>query len=325
MRVLVTGGAGYIGSHTAKALAAAGYEPVVLDSLFRGHRWAVMYGPLVEADIRNEEAVRAAIREYKARAIVHFAALAYVGESVGQPGLYFSNNVEGLRSVLDAATKEGVENIVFSSSCATYGDPERVPVDEACRQNPVSPYGDTKLIGEHLLRWFAMGRPLRSVALRYFNASGCDPDGQLGEDHDPETHLIPSAILAALGRRGPLDLYGTDYPTRDGTAERDYVHVCDLASAHVRAVAYLIGGGKSTALNLGSETGATVREVLRMVEEVSGRKVPVIERARRPGDAIALRACAKLAHSTLDWKPELSDLRTICETAWRWYCRRGPK
>jgi len=319
MKVLVTGGAGYIGSHTAKALAAAGHEPVVLDNLFRGHRWAVKYGPFVEADIRDELAVRTALREHKIESIIHFAALAYVGESVEQPGLYFSNNVEGLRSVLDAAMKEGVANIVFSSSCATYGDPERVPVDEECRQRPVSPYGDTKLVGEHLLKWFEMSGPIGSVALRYFNASGCDPDGEIGEDHDPETHLIPSAMLAAQGRRGPLELYGTDYPTRDGTAERDYIHVSDLAAAHVLAVGYLAGGGKSTALNLGSEKGATVREVLQAVEEVSARKVPYVERPRRAGDAIALRASAKLAHETLGWKPVMSDLRTICETAWNWY------
>jgi|SRR5579862_6068781 len=320
--VLVTGGAGYIGSHTAKALKASGFEPIVLDNLFRGHRWAVQFGPLVEADIRDTAAVREAIRTHKVQAIIHFAALAYVGESVTHPGLYFSNNVEGLRSVLDAAAAEHVGSVVFSSSCATYGDPERVPVDEDCRQSPVSPYGETKLIGEHLLRWFEGACGIRSASLRYFNASGDDPDGQLGEDHDPETHLIPSAIFAALGRRPPLDLYGTDYPTRDGTAERDYVHVCDLASAHVKALKYLLEGGQSVALNLGSGHGSTVREVIAMIEAVSGRPVPHVDKPRRAGDAIALFAAADKALSVLDWQTGQSDLRTICETAWRWHSSR---
>ncbi len=319
--VLVTGGAGYIGSHTAKALAAVGFEPVVLDNLFRGHRWAVQFGPFVESDIKDTETVRAVIRDHGVEAIVHFAALAYVGESVQKPGLYYSNNVEGLRSILDAAAAEGVDKVVFSSSCATYGDPERIPVDEGCRQSPVSPYGDTKLIGEQMLRWFDNGYGIRSAALRYFNAAGDDPDGMVGEDHDPETHLIPSAILAALGRRPPLDLFGTDYPTRDGTAERDYVHVCDLARAHVQAVRYLTDGGKTTALNLGSGTGSTVREVIAMVEAVSGLPVPLVEKPRRAGDATALFAAAGLAREVLDWRTEQSDLRYICETAWRWHSR----
>ncbi|MBC8063830.1 MAG: UDP-glucose 4-epimerase GalE [Chlorobia bacterium] len=320
--ILVTGGAGYIGSHTAKALAESGYRPVVLDNLFRGHRSAVRYGPFVEADIRDSEAVRQTIRDHKIEAIVHFAALAYVGESVEQPGLYFSNNVEGFRTVLQMAAEEGVGKVVFSSSCTTYGNPDRVPIDESCPQSAVSPYGDTKLIGEGLLRWFEDAYGIRSVALRYFNAAGADPDGELGEDHDPETHLIPNAILAAMGRKPTLSLFGADYPTRDGTNERDYVHVADLASAHVASLQYLHDGGSSTAMNLGSETGSTVREVIAMVEAVSGQTVPVVEGPRRPGDAVALYASANMARSVLGWHPKHSDLKTICETAWQWHSGR---
>lgn len=320
--ILVTGGAGYIGSHTSKALSARGFQPIAFDNMFRGNRWAVKYGPLVEADIRDADAVRSAIQDHKIEAIVHFAALAYVGESVQDPGGYFSNNVEGLRNVLQVAAEEGVNKVVFSSSCATYGNPDSVPIKEDSKQSPVSPYGDTKLIGEHLLKWFGEGHGTKSVALRYFNASGADPDGELGEDHDPETHLIPAAILAAMGRRDPLDLYGTDYPTRDGTAERDYVHVSDLASAHVQAVKYLLDGGDSTALNLGSGTGNTVREVLATIESVSGKPVPYTEGPRRAGDAVALYASAEMAQELLGWKPAHSDLRHICATAWQWHSRR---
>lgn len=320
--ILVTGGAGYIGSHTSKALAASGFTPVAFDNMFRGNRWAVKYGPLVEADIRDAEAVRSAIREHKIEAIIHFAALAYVGESVQDPGGYFSNNVEGLRNVLQVASEEGLDKVVFSSSCATYGNPDSVPIKEDSRQDPVSPYGDTKLIGERILKWFDEGRGIRSVSLRYFNASGADPDGELGEDHDPETHLIPVAILAAMGKRGALDLYGTDYPTRDGTAERDYIHVADLASAHVKAVQYLMNGGATTALNLGSGTGYTVREVLAMIEEVSGKPVPFEEKPRRAGDAIALYASADMARDLLGWEAVHSDLRHICATAWQWHSTR---
>lgn len=320
--ILVTGGAGYIGSHTCKALAASGYQPVAFDSMFRGNRWAVKFGPLVEADIRDAEAVRAAIRGHQVEAIIHFAALAYVGESVQDPGSYFSVNVEGLRNVLQVAAEEGVDKVVFSSSCATYGNPESVPIREDAQQAPVSPYGDTKLIGERLLRWFGEGHGVRSVALRYFNASGADPDGELGEEHDPETHLIPAAMFAAMGKRDPLELYGTDYPTPDGTAIRDYIHVADLASAHVKAVQYLIGGGGSTALNLGSGRGYSVREVLAMIEQVSGKLVPYVEKARRAGDAIALYASADMARELLGWEPIHSDLRHICETAWRWHSSR---
>lgn len=318
----MTGGAGYIGSHTAKALAAEGFQPIVFDNLFRGHRWAVKYGPFVQGDIRDAEAIRAVLREHRIESIIHFAALAYVGESVEQPGLYFSNNVEGLRTVLQVASEEGVDKVVFSSSCTTYGNPERVPIDENFPQSAVSPYGDTKLIGEHLLRWFEDSSGIRSVALRYFNASGADPDGELGEDHDPETHLIPNAILAAMGRNPSLSLFGTDYPTRDGTNIRDYVHVSDLASAHVASLRHLMDRGASSAFNLGSETGSSVREVISMVESVSGKVVPVVEGPRRAGDAIALYASAKKAKSDLGWDPVHSDLRTICETAWRWHTRQ---
>lgn len=320
--ILVTGGAGYIGSHTCKALALAGFRPIAFDNLSRGNRWAVRYGPLVEGDIRNLEKVRSAIQDYRIEGIVHFAALAYVGESVHDPASYYSNNVEGLRTVLEVAAAEGVSKVVFSSSCATYGNPGSVPIVEESPLNPVSPYGDTKWIGERLLHWFEQAYGTRHFALRYFNAAGADPDGELGECHDPETHLIPSAILAALGKRDALELFGLDYPTRDGTAERDYVHVADLADAHVLALESLLSGADSAALNLGSGIGHTVREVLASIERISGMTVPVMERPRRAGDAIALYASASKANSMLGWTPKRSDLNEICTTAWKWHSNR---
>lgn len=320
-RVLVTGGAGYIGSHTCKALARAGYLPVTIDNFVYGHDWAVKWGPLEEGDIGDQEFVERVIREHHIEAVVHFAAYAYVGESMAEPAAYFRNNVINSLCLLETMQSCGVQNVVFSSTCATYGLPEEVPIGEEHPQRPVNPYGESKLFVERALHWKGQAHGLRSVALRYFNAAGADPDGEIGEDHDPETHLIPLAITAALERAPELRIFGNDYPTPDGTAVRDFVHVTDLASAHVKALDYLMRGGKSTALNLGTGTGHSVREVIAAVERAGNRRVPVREAPRRPGDPPLLIAAPSLAKLVLDWEPKLSDIDTIVSTALRWHRR----
>ena len=321
--ILVTGGAGYIGSHACKALAKAGYRPVVCDDLSRGHREAVRWGPLVEASISDTERVGAALREHEIAAVMHFAGYAYVGESVGDPALYYRNNLLGTLSLLDAMRGAGVGKIVFSSTCATYGTPDRVPIAETVPQRPVNPYGETKLAVERALHWYGEAYGLRAAALRYFNAAGADPEGQTGERHDPETHLIPLVIETALGRRPQIDVYGSDYPTPDGTAIRDYIHVQDLADAHVKALAYLLDGGGSLALNLGTGIGHSVREVVALTEKLSGR--PVAQRAapRRAGDPPALVADPSAAAAALGWRAQMSDLETIVRTALAWHRKQA--
>ena len=323
MQILVTGGAGYIGSHTAKALSQAGYEPVVFDSMEYGHRSAVQWGPLEIGDLGDAEALRRVLRKYSFAAAIHFAAYISVGESVREPGKYFRNNFGNTLNLLDGLREAGVGRIVFSSTAAVYGDPLQVPIPEDHRLQPVSPYGDSKLMMERAIGWYGQAYGLRSVVLRYFNAAGADPDGQLGENHEPETHLIPLAIRAALGKGPELHLFGTDYPSVDGTAVRDYVHVSDLAAAHVLAVRYLEQGGESTVCNLGTGTGITVRQVIDMVEEVSGRKAPVRLSPRREGDAPELVAEASRARTVLGWTPARSDLRSIIESAYRWHVSSG--
>jgi UDP-arabinose 4-epimerase len=322
--ILIVGGAGYIGSQTAKCVAQAGLEPVVFDNLVYGHRWAVKWGPFVEGDIADGALLVDVIKRHRVEAVIHFAAYAYVGESVVHPRKYFRNNVAGTLSLLDAMLDAGVRDIVFSSTCATYGEPEGVPIDEQHPQRPVNPYGETKLAIERALHWYQRAYPLRFAALRYFNAAGADPDGQIGEDHDPETHLIPLALDAALGGR-PLEIFGTDYPTPDGTAIRDYIHVQDLADAHVAALARLRDGATGLFVNLGTGRGHSVREVIAAVEKVSGRKVPARESARRPGDPPALVADARLAADVLGWSARMSDIDTIVEHAWRWKQRRSER
>jgi UDP-glucose-4-epimerase GalE len=319
--VLIVGGAGYIGSHTAKRAAAAGLRPVVLDNLVYGHRWAVKWGPLVEGDIADPELIARVIREHDVTAVVHFAAYAYVGESVTDPRKYFRNNVVNTLNLLDAMVDAGVRDIVFSSTCAVYGEPRAVPLVEDHPRDPVSPYGETKLAVEKALKWYGRAYPIRYAALRYFNAAGADPDGELGEDHDPETHLIPLAIEAALGGPG-LQIFGTDYPTPDGTAIRDYIHVTDLADAHLAALARLGAGTGEIAVNLGTGRGHSVRSVIAAVEKVSGRKVAAREVGRRAGDPPALVADARQAAALLDWKPSYPKLETIVEHAFRWRERR---
>jgi UDP-arabinose 4-epimerase len=316
--VLVTGGAGYIGSHACKALARAGYRPVVYDNISRGHREAVRWGPLVEGDIEDQAKVAAALDKHRASAVMHFAAHAYVGESVTDPALYYRNNLVGTLALLDAMRAARVDKIVFSSTCATYGNPANVPIGETTPQLPVNPYGETKLAIERALHWYGQAYGLRSVSLRYFNAAGADPEGEIGELHDPETHLIPLIVQAALGERQYIDIYGTDYPTPDGTAIRDYIHVQDLAEAHLRALEHLGAGRESAALNLGTGCGHSVREVIRMAEAVSGRPIPARETARRPGDPPALVADASLAVELLGWRARVSDLETIVRTALTW-------
>jgi UDP-arabinose 4-epimerase len=316
--VLVTGGAGYIGSHACKFLARAGYRPVVFDSLSRGHREAVRWGPLIEGDLSDRGKLVAALKEHQISAVMHFAAFAYVGESVSDPATYYRNNLGGSLSLLDAMREVGVDNIVFSSTCATYGIPAEVPIRETVPQLPVNPYGETKLAIERALYWYGQAYGLRSVSLRYFNAAGADPEAEIGELHDPETHLIPLVLQAALGQRQQIDIYGTDYPTPDGTAIRDYIHVQDLADAHLRALEHLAAGRASVALNLGTGRGHSVREVIRVAEAVSGRPVPCHETGRRAGDPPALVADPSLAVELLGWQASVSDIETIIRTALAW-------
>jgi len=321
--VLVTGGAGYIGSHACKALAGAGFQPVVFDNLSRGHREAVRWGPLVEGDLADRQRLCAALIEHKVEAVMHFAAYAYVGESVADPALYYRNNLGGTLSLLEAMREAGVGEIVFSSTCATYGIPDGVPIREDAPQRPVNPYGETKLAIERALHWYAAAYGLRSVSLRYFNAAGADPEGEIGEHHEPETHLVPLVLQAALGHGPHIEIYGTDYPTHDGTAIRDYVHVCDLAIAHLRALERLRGGGGSAAVNLGTGQGHSVREVIAAAELASGRKVLARAAPRRPGDPPALVADPSLAGEILGWHPQHSDLDTIIRTSLAWHTRHS--
>jgi UDP-arabinose 4-epimerase len=316
--VLVTGGAGYVGSHTAKALAQSGCMPVTYDNLVYGHEWAVKWGPLVQGDIGDRDRLLATFRQYEIGAVLHFAAYAYVGESMSAPEKYFDNNVMKSLTLLETLRQAGIRHIVFSSSCATYGTPEHMPINEDTPQRPVNPYGETKFIMERALHWYGVAHGLGSVALRYFNAAGADPVGQIGEDHSPETHLIPLVLDAALGRR-TVEVYGTDYPTSDGTCIRDYIHVTDLADAHLRALRYLAAGGVSTALNLGTGEGHSVRQVIASAERVTGRTVLRRLAPRRQGDPAVLVADPARARSVLQWQPAHSSLDSIISTAWRWH------
>ncbi|TPL85880.1 UDP-glucose 4-epimerase GalE [Mesorhizobium sp. B2-3-14] len=313
--VLVTGGAGFIGSHTCKLLAAAGYLPVAFDNMSRGNRKSVAWGPLVVGDIRDRDALQAAIEAYRPASIIHFAALAYVGESVGQPAEYYSTNVTGTIAVLDAARAHSIENIIFSSSCATYGVPEALPIRETSSQNPISPYGRTKLIGEQIISDYASAYGMKFAILRYFNACGADPDGELGEWHSPETHLVPRVLMAASGIIDEIEVFGTDYETSDGTCVRDYIHVSDLARAHLKALQHLEGGGQSLAVNLGTGRGVSIKEIVQAVSRMTSRPVPAVFRARRPGDPAELYADPSKARAHLGFVPQLSDIDTIVRTA----------
>jgi UDP-glucose-4-epimerase GalE len=317
--VLVAGGAGYIGSHTAKALRAAGHEVVIYDDLSGGHRAAAKAAgaPLEAGDIRDAARVREVIRAHDVNAVMHFAALLSVSDSVKDPAGYYDNNVSGTLVVLRAAVDAGVKHLIFSSTAATFGDPIETPITETHPQRPINTYGETKLAVERALPHFERAYGLRSVVLRYFNAAGADPDGVLGEDHHPEIHVIPRAIDAALGRDS-FAIYGTDYETPDGTCLRDYIHVSDLASAHVLALDSLRAGGHSAAYNLGNGRPISVREVVEAVRRVTGRTAPVATGPRRPGDPGILFASSDKIKRELGWTPQYEDLDVIVETAWRW-------
>lgn len=317
--ILVTGGAGYIGAHAVKELTARGYRPLVLDNLSRGHREFARWGTFVEGDLADGGKLRELFATHPIRAVMHFAAFAYVGESVADPATYYRNNVANTLNLLEAMRGAGVNKLIFSSTCATYGIPHSVPIAEDHPQLPINPYGRGKLMVETMLRDFSAAYGMRFAALRYFNAAGADPDGEIGEWHDPETHLIPLIFDAISGRRPNIEVFGTDYPTPDGTCIRDYIHVCDLASAHILALEYLLAEGECIAINLGNGQGFSVREVIAMTERVIGRKVPVAEGARRPGDPPVLVGCADRAQESFGWRPRFHELETIIRTAWRWY------
>ena len=320
--VLVAGGAGYVGSHTCLRLAQEGFLPVVFDDLSNGHREHVQWGPLEVGDIRDGARLDAVFAAHKPVAVLHFAASIEVGESVKNPGKFFDNNVGGAISLIEATRRAGVEALVFSSTCATFGDPVRLPMAEDHPQAPLNPYGRSKLMVEQALADYGRYVGFRSVALRYFNAAGADPEGRIGEWHEPETHAIPLAIDVALGRREHFTIFGDDYDTRDGTAVRDYVHVLDLADAHVLALRYLLAGGATASFNLGTGHGTTVRELIEGVKRVSGRPLPVVEASRRQGDAPVLVAENGLAKRVLGWSPS-RDLDAILDSAWRWHAARS--
>lgn len=320
-RVLVAGGAGYIGSHAAKALSRAGREVIVFDDLSAGRRHAVRWGEFVKGDIRDADAVRYALRTYKPDAVMHFAARIEVGEGEKTPTHFYDNNVAGALNLVRVMREENVNNLVFSSTCAIYGDPERLPLTEDLPKRPVSVYGRSKLMVETMLEDISKAEGFKFAALRYFNAAGADPDGEVGEEHDPETHLIPNAIKAAIGRGGAMKLFGNDYPTPDGTCLRDYIHVADLATAHILAADKLSEGSGSLQLNLGTGEGRTVLQVLKAVEKATGRPVPYSLQPRRAGDAVALYADTTKSKAVLGWTPKLSDIDTIVQTAWNFHKR----
>jgi UDP-glucose 4-epimerase len=323
MNVLVAGGAGYIGSHTVKRLKECGHNPIIYDNCVRGHREVagILKVPAVFADLNDRLALTQALREHKIECVMHFAAFAYVGESVEKPLMYYQNNVGTTISVLQTMQEAGVNGFVFSSTCAVYGDPERVPITEDMAKRPVSPYGRSKLMVEQILAdQIVANKNFSFSALRYFNASGCAMDGSIGEDHDPETHLIPVAIQVAMGLRPSIKLFGTDYPTPDGTNVRDYIHVEDLADAHILSMEKLTPG-QQIFLNLGTGKGFSNREIIRSVEKVSGKTVKLEEAPRRAGDAVALYADPTRAKQTLGWEAKYKDPETIVRSAWNWHSK----
>jgi len=317
--IMVLGGAGFIGSHTAKLLHKKGYQPIVVDNLIRGHEWAVKWGPFIKADLKDSEIIRNVLLEYKIRAVMHFAAYAYVGESVDEPAMYYLNNVAGTLSLLEAMSQAGTEILIFSSSSTTYGEPDRIPIPEDHRQVPISPYGRSKLMVEQILEDYGAAYSLRHVNLRYFNAAGADPEGELGEVHDPETHLIPVVLDTALGRRPDVSVFGTDWDTSDGTCIRDYIHVSDLARAHLLALEYLLDGGQPRSFNLSNGEGYSVRQVIDEARRVTGAPIPVIDEQRRHGDPAVLVGDSGRIRRELGWEPEYPGLDTIIHNSWNWH------
>ncbi len=323
MRILVTGGAGYIGSHAVRLFLARGHDVRIYDNLSTGHRASVPAERLIVGDLSELSRLDHALVAHRIEAVVHFAASALVGESVDNPALYYRNNLVNSLHLLDALRRHGIGRLVFSSTCATYGIPERVPITEDEPQKPINPYGNTKLAVERALADYARAHNWGFAALRYFNAAGASPEGGIGEDHDPETHLIPIVLQAILGQRPAVTVFGSDYPTPDGTCVRDYVHVDDLAEAHLLALEAL-APGKHLYCNLGTGRGHSVREVIRAAEEATGKSVPVREGPRRPGDPPVLVAAGDRARRELGWRPRYTELRPIVETAWNWH-RTHPK
>lgn len=317
--ILVTGGAGYIGSHACKALAAAGHTPVTFDNLVTGWRDAVKFGPFVQGDLLNRAEIDAAFEQYQPVAVMHFAALSQVGDSMKQPGIYWRNNVEGSLNLIEAAVAAGCKHFVFSSTCATYGDQDNVVLDENSAQHPINAYGASKRAIEDILRDFEAAYGLQSVIFRYFNVAGADPEGEVGEFHQPETHLIPLMLDAIDGKRDALTIFGTDYDTPDGTCIRDYVHVCDLVDAHVLGLNWLLKDKGSRVFNLGTGTGFSVREVVEHSREVTNRVVPMTEGDRRPGDCTKLVSGSVRAETELGWRPTRSTLQQMITDAWRWH------
>jgi UDP-arabinose 4-epimerase len=323
--VLVAGGAGYVGAHTCKSLARAGFLPVVLDNLSTGHREFVRWGPLVQADLHDTSTITDTIRRHDCVAVLHFAAFALVGESVTEPAKYYDNNVTGTLSLLAGMRAAGCDALVFSSTCAVYGQPAQVPIVEDTRPDPINPYGASKLMVERILSDFRPAYGLRSIALRYFNACGADPDSEIGELRDPETHLIPRAMMALQGHIDDFAVFGSDFDTPDGTAIRDYVHVADLADAHVAALRHLLSGAPGGVFNLGTGRGHSVREVLDAIEREAGERLPDVTGPRRAGDPAVLVADPVRARSELGFDPMLSDLATIVRTSWAWHRRMHPR
>jgi UDP-glucose 4-epimerase len=323
--ILVTGGAGYIGSHTVLALKQAGYEVLILDNLVYGHRdlvEQVLKVELIEGDTGDRDLLDKLFKSRNIAAVMHFSAYAYVGESVSNPAKYYRNNVIGTITLLEAMLAASVNKFVFSSTCATYGVPEIVPIPEDHPQNPINPYGATKLMVERILSDFSEAYDFRSVRFRYFNAAGADPQGKLGEDHNPETHLIPLVLQTALGKRESISIFGTDYPTDDGTCVRDYIHVSDLADAHVLGLEYLLKGGDSTFFNLGNSNGFSVKEIIEAARDITGKDIKAVECDRRPGDPPALIGSAAKAKKILGWQPQYTSIKDIMTHAWEWHQKR---
>ena len=323
--ILVTGGAGYIGSHAVLALQAQGYRVLVLDNLVYGHRdfvETVLKVEWIEGDTSDRSLLDRLFQTHPIAAVMHFAAYAYVGESVTNPAKYYRNNIVGTLTLLEAMVAAKVPYFVFSSTCASYGVPQFLPLAEDHPQNPINPYGHSKLMVEQILRDFEVAYGLRSVIFRYFNAAGADPEGRVGEDHNPETHLIPLVLQTALGHRSSISIFGTDYETPDGTCIRDYIHVMDLADAHVLGLNYLQNDHPSTVFNLGNGQGFSVRQVISTAQEVTGLPIPVVESDRRPGDPPVLVANSKKAKEVLGWKPRYPELEKIIHHAWRWHQHR---
>ncbi|MGQ2965483.1 UDP-glucose 4-epimerase GalE [Methylophilus sp.] len=318
MKVLVVGGAGYIGSHMVKMLLGAGHEVITLDNLSNGHRDAVLGGTFIEGDLADTRCLAQLFEQHRPEAVMHFASYIQVGESVRKPDIYYQNNVSNTLNLLDAMLKFDVKKFIFSSTAAVFGEPDYVPIDEKHPHRPMNPYGRSKWIMEQILADYDQAFDFRSVCLRYFNAAGADPEGQLGERHDPETHLIPLVLQVASGRRADIQVFGSDYDTPDGTCVRDYIHITDLCSAHLAALEYLNKGGESDRFNLGNGVGFSVQEIIDTARKVSGNEITVLTAARRDGDPARLVADSKRAKSVLNWTPQYTELETIVSHAWQW-------